>query len=83
PAATANGEVALMQVLRTYNKNAPSGKTLLSNLPAGALFKLDSGKIFRKGQLRRKRYECIELRTGAVYTVSGLAEVRPVGVTSG
>ncbi len=78
PAATANGEVALMQVLRTYNKNAPSGKTLLSNLPEGALFKLDSGKIFRKGQLRRKRYECIELRTGAVYTVSGLAEVQLV-----
>ncbi|MBR2647602.1 MAG: SprT-like domain-containing protein [Sediminibacterium sp.] len=78
PAATANGEVALMQVLRAYNKNAPSGKTLLSNLPEGALFKLDSGKIFRKGQLRRKRYECIELRTGAVYTVSGLAEVQLV-----
>ncbi|MBX9735056.1 MAG: SprT-like domain-containing protein [Chitinophagaceae bacterium] len=78
PAATANGEVGLMQVLRTYNKNTPSGKTLLSALPEGTLFKLDSGKIFRKGALRRKRYECIELRTGAMYTVSGIAEVQLV-----
>jgi hypothetical protein len=83
PAATANGEVALMEVLRRYNKNAPSGKTILSALPVGALFALDSGKIFRKGALRRKRYECIELRTGAVYTVSAIAEVKPIGVVSG
>ncbi|MBH2004242.1 MAG: SprT-like domain-containing protein [Sphingobacteriia bacterium] len=81
PAATANGETALLTVLRKYNQNNREGYHLLSVLPEGALFMTDNGKIFRKGVLRRKRYACVELRTGLQYTVSAITEVRVVEIT--
>lgn len=81
PAATANGETALLTVLRKYNQNNREGYHLLSVLPEGALFMTDNGKIFRKGVLRRKRYACVELHTGLQYTVSAITEVRVVEIT--
>jgi len=80
PAATANGEVALLTVLRKYNKNLKEGYQLLSSLAEGVLFKTENGKIFRKGSLRRKRYACVELKTGLHYTVSAITEVRVLEV---
>ncbi|MDP1843230.1 MAG: SprT-like domain-containing protein [Sediminibacterium sp.] len=80
PAATANGETALLTVLRKYNPNQKEGYLLLSALPTGDLFMTDNGRIFKKGALRRKRYSCIELRTGLTYTVSAITEVRVVKV---
>jgi hypothetical protein len=82
PAATANGETALLTVLRKYNQNNREGYHLLSALPEGALFMTENGKIFRKGVLRRKRYACVELRSGLHYTVSAITEVRLVELNS-
>ncbi len=76
PAATANGEITLLTVLRKYNNHQKEGYQLLSSLAEGVLFKTENGKIFRKGALRRKRYACIELKTGLHYTVSAITEVR-------
>lgn len=80
PAATANGEVALLTVLRKYNQHQKEGFQLLSTLPEGALFETDNGKIFKKGKLRRKRYACTELKTGLQYTVSAISEVKQLKV---
>ena len=80
PAATANGETALLTVLHKYNTNKKEGYQLLSSLAEGVLFKTENGKIFRKGPLRRKRYTCIELKTGLNYTVSAITEVRILAV---
>jgi hypothetical protein len=80
PAATANGEVALLTVLRKYNQHQKEGFQLLSTLAEGAVFEMENGKIFRKGKLRRKRYACIELKTGLHYTVSAISEVRQLEV---
>jgi SprT protein len=76
PAATANGEVALLTILRKYNQHHKEGYQLLSTIPEGALFETDNGKIFKKGKLRRKRYACVELKTGLQYTVSAISEVK-------
>lgn len=76
PAATANGETELLMVLRKYNTTKKEGVCLIADLPEGALFRLSNGKIFRKGELRRKRYTCVELKTGLMYTVSAITEVR-------
>lgn len=76
PAATANGEIALLTVLRKYNTYYKEGYQLLSSVKEGALFTTENGKIFRKGALRRKRYACIELKTGLNYTVSAITEVK-------
>jgi SprT protein len=81
PAATANGETALLTVLRKYNEHHEEGHHLLSVLPEGALFMTPNGKIFKKCELRRKRYTCIELKTGLRYTVSAITEVKLLEVT--
>ncbi len=80
PAATANGEVALLTVLRKYNQHQKEGFQLLSSIPEGALFMTDNGKIFKKGKLRRKRYACVELKTGLPYTVSAISEVKQLAI---
>lgn len=78
PAATANGETELLFVLRKYNENRKEGYILLSQLPNNTVFAVDNGKIFKKGNLRRKRYECVEIKTGKLYSFSAIAEVKPL-----
>ncbi len=80
PSATANGETALLMVLRKFNTTQKPGFCFIADLPLGALFILSNGKIFKKGELRRKRYICTELKTGLVYTVSAITEVKRVEI---
>jgi len=76
PAATANGETELLLVLRKYNKRSKEGMYALAELEEGALFETDNGRVFRKGQRRRKRFECTELQTGNKYSFSPVSEVK-------
>lgn len=78
PAATANGETALLLVLRRYNPVQKEGVVTLAHLADGALFMETKGRTFRKIKLRRKRIECVELATGNVYLFSALTEVKVV-----
>lgn len=80
PAATANGETELLMVLRKYNSIKKEGTCFLADLPIGSLFMLSNGKVFMKGALRRKRYTCTELKTGLMFTVSAITEVKQVQV---
>lgn len=48
--------------------------SLLENLPSGSKFLLQS-KVFCKGELRRKRFLCTEIKTNKNYLVSGIAKV--------
>jgi hypothetical protein len=78
PAATANGETELLLVLRNYNQQHKPGYVVLDQLPDGAFFQLDDGRIFHKIAKRRKRYECVEVKTNKRYTFSSIAEVKPL-----
>ncbi len=78
PAATANGETALLLVLRKYNVAKKEGMAFVAQLPEGAVFETEKGKIFKKIKKRRIRIECVELATGHVYSFSGLSEVKIV-----
>ena len=78
PAATANGETALLLLLRRYNPVQKEGVVTLAHLADGALFMETKGRTFRKIKLRRKRIECVELATGNVYLFSALTEVKVV-----
>jgi SprT protein len=51
---------------------------VVSSIAEGSLFETDNGRIFCKGPLRRKRYECTEVKTGLRYTFSALSEVKPI-----
>ena len=81
PSATANGETELLLVLRKYDTIKKEGHHPMIELPEGAMFQTDNGKIFRKGARRRKRYECVEIKTGLRYTFSPVTEVRILPVT--
>lgn len=78
PAATANGETALLLVLRKYDVVKKEGMAFVAHLPDGAIFETEKGKRFQKIKKRRIRIECVELATGHIYSFSGLTEVRVI-----
>ncbi|MBY0480404.1 MAG: SprT-like domain-containing protein [Chitinophagaceae bacterium] len=78
PSATANGETALLMVLRTYDAVKKEGHFTVASLQEGSVFQTDNGKIFRRGQLRRKRIDCMEIKTGLHYIFSPITVVKPI-----
>ena len=51
------------------------GTMFVEKLPANTLFSIKNGRVFRKETLVRKRYRCIEIKTGAVYLFNPMSEV--------
>jgi hypothetical protein len=78
PAATANGETALLLVLRIYDAVKKEGHSFVAHLAEGTLFESLKGRIFKRGKKRRIRIECVELSTGHVYSFSALTEVKVI-----
>jgi SprT protein len=74
PAASSCAEDGLIRVLRKYDTNT-NGYRLVEEVPLNRLFKLDDGKIFKKGEKQRKRFKCEEVKTGKVYLFSPVYEV--------
>jgi len=75
--ASSCADEGLMRVLRRYDKKE-DGMLLVEELPDGALFSLEDGKIFKKGQRLRKRFQCTEVKTGKLYLFSPIYEVKKV-----
>jgi hypothetical protein len=78
PAATANGETALLLVLRSYDAIKKEDHSTVAELSEGDLFQTDNGKIFRRGSVRRKRIECLEIKTGLLYIFSPITLVKKI-----
>lgn len=74
PAASTCADEGLMRVLRRYDP-VKEGYCLVEELPFGAWFRIRGGRVFRKGERQRKRYQCEELGTGRVYVFSPVYEV--------
>jgi len=74
PAASSCAEDDLIRVLRKYDTNT-NGYRLVEEIPLHSLFKLDDGKIFKKGEKQRKRFKCEDVKTGKVYLFSPVFEV--------
>ena len=51
---------------------------MCTSCPAGSVFRLYNGRLFKKGNKKVKRYECVELSTGRVYLFQPNAEVELV-----
>jgi len=77
PSASSCAEDDLIRILRKYDSNI-NGFKLVEEIPLNGLFKLDDGKIFKKGEKQRKRFKCEELRTGRIYLFSPVYEVEIV-----
>ena len=77
PAATSCAEDGLLRVLRRYD-DKKSHRRLVEEIPENAIFRCDDGRVFKKGEKRRKRFKCIEVNTGRIYLFSPVYEVEAV-----
>lgn len=77
PMASSGSDMDLVKALRNYDTRS-TGMCLLEELPAGSLFTLGDDRIFRKGELQRKRYMCNCVTNRKNYLVHAIAEVFPV-----
>jgi hypothetical protein len=76
PKASSDTDINLSRILKQFDE--PNNKTYVFEIPFGNTFKLYNGKIFKKGNKRVKRYECIEIKTGKLYLFNPNAEVEVI-----
>jgi hypothetical protein len=77
PAASTCAEDGLLRILRKYDAKE-SHHRLVEELSVHDLFRTSDGRIFKKGEKLRKRYKCVEVKTGRVYLFSPVYEVESV-----
>ena len=76
PKASSSTDAKLSIALKAYDATQDNGTSYVFELPAGAIFKLYNGKLYKKGNKRVKRYECTELESGKTYLFQPNAEVQ-------
>ena len=76
PSASSCTDLNLMRVMQQYDQ--PTETIKVENLAADHLFAIPNGRVFRKQQLVRKRYRCVEIKTGRVYLFNPLADIKPI-----
>lgn len=74
PSASSCADTVLTKVLYRYDVR-PEGVCLVEEVPEGALFRIPGGRIFRRGEIMRKRYKCAQIPGGQVYLFSPVYEV--------
>ena len=74
PAASSCAEDGLLRVLRRYDTKE-SHHRLVEEISMNALFRTSDGRIFKKVEKLRKRFKCVEVKTGRVYLFSPVYEV--------
>ncbi len=73
PRASSCTDAHLSMALKRYDPS--DDKTYIFELPAGTIFRIYNGKVFRRGKKKVKRYECVEVKTGRMYLFQPNAEV--------
>lgn len=76
PSASSDTDARLSLLLKQFD--GESNRCYVYELPLGSVFRIYNGKIFRKGNKRVKRYECVEMSSGKVYLFQPHAEVEPL-----
>jgi SprT protein len=76
PTASTGSHSLLANTLSNYDI-PKDGATILNSLHHNELFELN-GRIFAKGELRRTRYLCKELKSGKNYIILGRALVQKI-----
>lgn len=65
PKASSDTDAALSVALQQFDLD--NNKTYIYQIPPGSTFRISNGKVFKKGNKRIKRYECLEISSGKVY----------------
>jgi SprT protein len=73
PKASTDADVNLSLALKGFS--ADSGKHFIFDIPFGNLF-IFKNTIYKRGNKRRTRYECLEMRTKKVYLFNQNVEVQ-------
>ena len=73
PKASSDTDAQLSIALKAFDP--ANDKNYIFEIPQGSLFRIYNGKVFKKGNRRVKRYECIERDTGRMYLFQPNAEV--------
>ena len=73
PTASSDTDTNLSLALKQFDKQ--TDKIYVHELPKGSVFRIYNGKLFKKGDKRTKRYECLEIATGRIYLFQPNAEV--------
>ena len=73
PKASSDTDARLSLALKQFDPI--NDKNYVFEIPDGGVFRLYNGKIFKRGNKRVKRYECLEIATGKIYLFQPNAEV--------
>jgi hypothetical protein len=77
PAASSCSEDDLLRVLRKYDIKQTAHR-LVEEISFNSMFRTSDGRVFQKGEKLRKRFKCVEVKTGKVYLFSPVYEVEEV-----
>jgi len=77
PAATSCAEDGLIRVLRKYD-DPKDNHRLVEEIPLNGIFRCTDGRVFKKTEKMRKRFKCVEVKTGRVYLFSPVYEVEVI-----
>jgi len=73
PKASSDTDAKLSVLLKQFDES--NDKNYIFEIPLGSTFRIHNGKVFKKGNRRVKRYECLELSSGRVYLFQPNAEI--------
>lgn len=65
PSASSDTDAILSMQLKKFD--APTNKVFVDELPLGTIFKIENGRVFKKGKLRVKLFECTDIKNNQVY----------------
>ncbi len=74
PRASSSTDAQLSIALKEFDTQH-TDKSYVFELPFGSIFRLYNGKLYKKGNKRVKRYECVEMSTGKIYLFQPNAQV--------
>jgi hypothetical protein len=73
PKASSDTDAQLALALKQFDER--NDMTYVFEVPLNQNFKLYNGRVFKRGDKRRKRYECVEVNSGKLYLFNPNAEV--------
>lgn len=77
PKASSSTDARLSIALKAFDAEERN-QNYVFEIPFGSVFRLYNGKLYRRGNKKVKRYECVELATGRLYLFQPNAEVELV-----
>jgi SprT protein len=77
PTAATCRDEDLYKALKKYDIKKTE-HILLEELPEHAIFSVEDGRVFKKGQKLRKFFRCMDMKTNHIYRVSAMMEVKEV-----